>query len=203
VTWLVPIGALLTLGLAAPVLFAIAGIQTRQRSWQRAAAFYAVAIWGGVVLLGASEGDSAPGIIGFLAWLIGWISATIHAFLIRGEYQHRLAGAQNPLEAARSAVEARKEAHRLVREEPDVARELGVGRPDVEGARTMGVIDVNQVPAPVLATLPGIDNHLAAEIVRAREDIDGFKSLEDMGGVMDLDGNTVEDIRPYVVFVPR
>jgi DNA uptake protein ComE-like DNA-binding protein len=67
----------------------------------------------------------------------------------------------------------------------------------------MGVLDVNQVPAPVLATLPGIDNHLAAEIVRAREEIDGFKSLEDMGGVLDLDGNIVEDIRPYVVFIPR
>jgi DNA uptake protein ComE-like DNA-binding protein len=67
----------------------------------------------------------------------------------------------------------------------------------------MGVLDVNQVPAPVLATLPGIDNHLAGEIVRAREEIDGFKSLEDMGGVLDLDGNIVEDIRPYVVFIRR
>ena len=162
-----------------------------------------MAIWGGIVLLGASDGDSAPGLVGFLAWFGGWVSATIHAFMIRGDYQRRLAGAQNPLEAARSAVEARREAQRLVREEPDVARELGIGRPDVEGARAMGVIDVNQVPAHVLATLPGIDNHLAAEIVRARDEIDGFKSLEDMGGVLNLDGDLVEDIRPYVVFVPR
>jgi DNA uptake protein ComE-like DNA-binding protein len=123
--------------------------------------------------------------------------------VIRGDYQRRLAGVQNPLEAARSAVETRKEAQRLALAEPDVARELGVGRPDIEGARTMGVIDVNQVPARLLATLPGIDNHLAAEIVRAREEIDGFKSLEDMGGVLDLDGDTVEDLRPYVVFLPR
>jgi DNA uptake protein ComE-like DNA-binding protein len=203
VTWLFPIGVMLSIGAAAPVLFGIAGAQTRQRSWLYAAAVYALLSWGGFIIVAATPLDSAISDVGAAMFLIAWAAATAHAFVIRGDYQRRLAGVQNPLEAARSAVEARKEAQRLVLEEPDVARELGIGRPDVEGARTMGVIDVNQVPANVLATLPGIDNHLAAEIVRAREEIDGFKSLEDMGGVLDLDGNTVEDIRPYVVFVPR
>jgi DNA uptake protein ComE-like DNA-binding protein len=203
VTWLFALGVALTFGLAAPILFAVAGGQTRMRSWLYAAALYAVLNWGGLAIFAATPEDSALSDVSAAMFFIGWLGSTAHAFVIRGDYQRRLAGAQNPLEAARSAVEARREAQRLVRDEPDVARELGIGRPDVEGARTMGVLDVNQVPANLLATLPGIDNHLAAEIVRAREEIDGFKSLEDMGGVLDLDGNTVEDIRPYVVFVPR
>jgi DNA uptake protein ComE-like DNA-binding protein len=194
---------MISIGAAAPVLFGIAGTQTRQRSWVVAGAIYALLSWGGFVIVGITDTDSAASDLGAVMFLIAWVAATTHAFMIRREYQRRLSGAQNPLEAARSAVEARKEAQRLVLQEPDVARELGIGRPDVEGARTMGVLDVNRVPAQVLATLPGIDNHLAAEIVRARDEIDGFKSLEDMGGVLDLDGNTVEDIRPYVVFVPR
>lgn len=55
----------------------------------------------------------------------------------------------------------------------------------------------------VCAALPGIDDALASDIVAAREQIDGFGSLEDLGGVLGLDGNTVEDLRPYVVFLPR
>jgi DNA uptake protein ComE-like DNA-binding protein len=203
VTWLFAFGVLLTFGLAAPILFAVAGAQAHVRAWTYFAGLYAVLNWGGLALFASVAEDSALSDVGAVAFFAGWLGSTAHAFVIRGEYQRRVAGARNPLEAARSAVEARREAQRLVREEPDVARELGIGRPDIEGARTMGVLDVNQVPAQVLATLPGIDNHLAGEIVRAREEIDGFKSLEDMGGVLDLDGNVVEDIRPYVVFVPR
>jgi hypothetical protein len=204
VTWLFAFGVVLTFGIAAPVLFAVAGSQARKQSWLYAAALYGVMSWGGIVLILATPTDSAVSDVGAGLFLIAWIAAAAHAFVIRGEYERRLAGAApNPLEAARSIVETRKEAKRLVEREPDVAREMGVGRPDIEGARTMGVIDVNQVPARVLATLPGIDNHLAAEIVTARDEIDGFKSLEDMGGVLDLDGNLVEDIRPYVVFLPR
>jgi DNA uptake protein ComE-like DNA-binding protein len=204
VTWFFAFGVLLTFGIAAPILFAMAGTQARKRSWLYAAALYALMSWGGIVLVAATPTDSAVSDIGAALFLIEWLAATAHAFVIRGEYQRRLAGAApNPLEAARSIVETRKEAQRLVLREPDVARELGVGRPDLPQARSMGVIDVNGVSAEVLATLPGIDNHLARDIVRAREEIDGFKSLEDMGGVMSLDGNLVEDLRRYVVFVPR
>jgi DNA uptake protein ComE-like DNA-binding protein len=204
VTWVFAFGVLLTFGIAAPVLFAIAGSQARKRSWLYAAGLYGVMSWGGIVLILATETDSAVSDVGAGLFLIAWIAAAAHAFVIRGEYQRRLGGGVvNPLEAARSAVEIRKEAQRLAREEPDVARELGVGRPDVPTGRSMGVVDVNHVSAQTLATLPGIDNHLAAAIITARDEINGFSSLEDMGGVMDLDGNLVEEIRAYVVFLPR
>jgi hypothetical protein len=204
VSWVFAFGVLLSFGIAAPVLFAVAGSQARKQSWVYAAALYGVMSWGGIVLILATPNDSAVSDVGAGLFLIAWIAAAAHAFVIRGEYQRRLAGATpNPLEAARSIVETRKEAKRLVEREPAVARELGVGRPDLPHARAMGVVDMNHASADALATLPGIDNHLAREIVTAREDIDGFKSLEDLGGVLDLDGNLVEDLRQYVVFLPR
>jgi DNA uptake protein ComE-like DNA-binding protein len=160
--------------------------------------------WGGVALVGAVPEDNAWSDIGVTAFLIAWVGASAHAFMIRGEYQRRVGGgAADPLQTARDIVSTRREAQRLVLKEPDVARELGVGRPDLPDARSMGVVDVNHASAAALATLPGIDNHLAREIVSAREEIDGFASLADLGGVMDLDGNLVDDLRPYVVFLPR
>jgi DNA uptake protein ComE-like DNA-binding protein len=67
----------------------------------------------------------------------------------------------------------------------------------------MGVVDVNHAGAGAIATLPGVDDDLAREIVRCREEVDGFGSLADLGGVLDLDYDTVEELRPYVVFLPR
>lgn len=84
-----------------------------------------------------------------------------------------------------------------------MALQLGVGRPDVRGARAMGVVDVNRAGLEALAGLPGVDDALAGEIVRVREDLDGFATVDEMGMVMHLDGDVVEDLRPYVVFIPR
>ena len=58
-------------------------------------------------------------------------------------------------------------------------------------------------PAGVIARLPGLDDALAQQIVRARDDTHGFTSVEDLGVALDLDGNLVEDLRECVVFLPR
>jgi hypothetical protein len=42
VTWFFAFGVLLSFGLAAPVLFAMAGSQARKRSWLYAAGLYAL-----------------------------------------------------------------------------------------------------------------------------------------------------------------
>ena len=67
----------------------------------------------------------------------------------------------------------------------------------------MNVVDVDHAGAGAIASLRGIDDRLAREIVSAREEIDGFDTLIDLGEVLRLDANLVDDLRPYVVFVPR
>ena len=49
--------------------------------------------------------------------------------------------------------------------------------------------------------LPGGDP-VDARAARVDE-LDGFESLEDMGAVLDLPGDLVEDLRDRVVFLPR
>jgi DNA uptake protein ComE-like DNA-binding protein len=197
------LGSVLSFGIAAPILFAVAGSQAGKRSWLVAAGLYAVLSWGGFTLAAATPLDSGLSDIGAAMFLIAWAGASAHAFVVRPEYQRRLAGGADPLERARSIVAKRKEAQKLVVSEPEVARQMGVGRPDVTGAIDMGVVDVNHTAVGAIATLPGVDDALAQEIVRAREECDGFKTLAEMGGILDLEADTVETLRPYVVFLPR
>ena len=51
-------------------------------------------------------------------------------------------------------------------------------------------------------TLPGIDDALATRIVELRAELNGFSSVHDLGGVLDLDGTPSSASGP-VVFLPR
>jgi DNA uptake protein ComE-like DNA-binding protein len=202
--WLWGLAVACTFGFAGPFLFGYAAAKTRRRAWAAFAVLYAVLAFGGFTLIEIGADDSAPREIGSAMLLLAWIVGPVHVFLMRREYERRLDSPRvKAIERARAQVAERTEARRLVEAEPDVALELGVGRPDLHGARAMGVVDINRAGAGALAELPGVDRALAGEIVRVREEIDGFGTLEEMGMVLHLDGDLVEDLRPYVVFIPR
>ena len=65
------------------------------------------------------------------------------------------------------------------------------------------MVDINHAGEDALARLPGVSDAIAHEIATARVQVDGFESVEDLGEVLRLDGDAVEDLRPYVVFLPR
>jgi hypothetical protein len=203
VTWLWAFGNLMPFGIATPILFGVAGAQARRRAWKIAAVIYGVIAYSGLLLAIIGDRDSTPATLGGLLILVAWIGGAVHGFLIRPAYARALAGGPSALDRARDVVHKREEAQRLVAREPQVARQMGVGRPDVPGAIDMGVVDINHAGADAIAALPGVDDALAREIVRAREACDGFKTLAEMGGVVDLEADTVEDLRPFVVFLPR
>ena len=202
-TWFWAVCSLAPVGIATPILFGIAGGQTRKASWGVAALVYAILSWGGIALAGVTEDDSDGRTIAGLMLLIAWIGGAVHAFVVRPQYARALRGGPSALDRARNAIEERRNAQRLALIEPQTALEMGVGRPDVPGAVHMGVVDVNNAGIVALAELPGLSRALADEIAAARVQIDGFRSLEDLGTVLRLDADTVDDLRPYVVFLPR
>lgn len=106
------------------------------------------------------------------------------------------------LEHAHERLEARRRALKLAREDPELAVEAGVGRPDLSGADSGGVVDINHAPAEALRMLPGIDRSLAQHMVDMREAIGGFVSLEELGMLLDLPGDLVEQLRDRAVFLP-
>ena len=78
-----------------------------------------------------------------------------------------------------------------------------MGRPDLPGAYDGGLIDLNHAPIEVIACLPTLGKELAGRVIAARERIGGFASLEDLGTMLDLPGDQVEDLRHHVVFLPH
>ena len=185
------------LGAWAPIY---AGARVHNRRWMTyGAAWSLIAAIGWVVAI-ASNGGSAGGLL----IILGWAGAAATSFAIRDQYRKMLGSPfEEAVLGAQGRLADRDRARKLARERPALALEMGIGRPDLPNAQSAGLVDVNNAPAGVLARLPGIDDALANEIVRARNDTHGFSSVEDLGTALDLDGNVVEDLRDCVVFLPR
>jgi DNA uptake protein ComE-like DNA-binding protein len=163
--------------------------------------------WSVITLAGwisAVVSNAHDNAIGGLLIIAGWVGAVATSFTIRGAYERQMA---SPLMTATDRAEDRladrERARRLVRENPAVAAEMGVGRPDLPGATAAGLIDVNNASAGALAKLPGVDDELATKIAETRASVGGFSSLEDLGATMDLDGDLIEGLRDATVFLPR
>jgi len=195
---LIPIG----LGAWAPIY---AGVKARRRSWIMVGIVWSAIVVAGFVKNSLSHaGQSGNDDLAGLLIIVGWVGAIASSFVIRSSYERQMA---SPLVAATEAGQARlqdrQHARRIAREKPALAREIGVGRPDEQGAFDAGLVDVNNAPASALLRLPGVDDELAARIVEVRTQTDGFSSLEDLGAVLDLPGDLVERLRDHVVFLPR
>jgi DNA uptake protein ComE-like DNA-binding protein len=107
------------------------------------------------------------------------------------------------LKEAEQRLAQRERALRVARENPSLALEAGIGRPDVRGAFHGEVVDLNNAGAGAIAGLPGISHRLALRITSVRDRVGSFSSLEDLGLVLDADGETVERLRGLIVFLPR
>lgn len=197
------LASLVPFGLGAWAGFLYAGTKAHVTRWKVYALVYAIVAWGAFILVpstddGSSENATIGGVI-LAVWAVGFV----HSLVERPRYVRRMQAIAPQLTAAEERLEQREEALALARERPELALELGVGRPDRQGAMDAGLIDVNSAPLKVLQRLPGIDDATARRIVAVREELDGFTSLEDLGMTLDLDGETVADLRDRAVFLPR
>ena len=125
-----------------------------------------------------------------LHWLVHHLDALLHPDDPR-------------LARAREHLAEREKARRLAVQNPQLALEAGVGRPDLPGSYHAGLVDINHAPFEVVAQLPGVDAELARRLIAAREEIGGFSSLEDLGSVLDLEGDETERLRTHIVCLPR
>lgn len=140
-------------------------------------------------------------------FIAAWVGGAATALIVRQAYfadlRRRPSGWDLSKRAAQRRLKQRREAIALVAENPALALEMGIGRPDVRGAHDAGLVDINHASAKAIAGLPGFDAGLGTRVVTIREDLNGFSSLADFGAVLDLDGNVVERLRERVVFLPR
>jgi DNA uptake protein ComE-like DNA-binding protein len=175
------------------------GIRAQRRSWLAWAAVYGalLVLW---IAMAAPTNSTANSIAVVIA-LIPWIGGTVHAAAIKGNAARRIRPSAGPrLEAARQKIERRTEGKRLAAKDPRLAKEVGVGRPDLPGAEDYGLVDVNHASREALCRLPEITPEIAGRIAETRES-GLFESVEDLGIRVDLSPSIVDDIREYVVFL--
>lgn len=192
--------SVLPLGLGAWIPI-YAGLRVQKRLWCFIGILLTIAAIAGWALAIASNGSSGVG--GGLI-ILAWVGAAATSFSIRPAYMRMLDSSfESARETAEDRLSERARAQQLARQRPELALEMGIGRPDVPDAHHSGVIDLNNAGRTALTRLPGVDNELATEMLETREQIDGFSSVDDLGAQLDLDGNLVEDLRDRVVCLPR
>lgn len=190
------------LGFTTWIFFLYIGIRAQRRSWLAWAAVYSAlfALW--VVMDNALPNSSIATDIGAVAALLAWIGGVVHVAAIRGKAARRIRPSDGPrLEAARQRIDRRAEGRRLAAKDPRLAKEVGVGRPDLPGADDFGLVDVNHVSQEALCGLTGITPEIARRIAETRESVGLFTSAEDLGVSLDLSPSLVDDIREYAVFL--
>jgi DNA uptake protein ComE-like DNA-binding protein len=190
---LIPLG----FGAWAPIY---AGSRVQRRSWIAWGALWTTLAVLGLVLAVITDGGAGGGLLSIL----GWAGGAATSFAIRDAYEDQAASAlELAARRGRARLADRERALRLAASNPALAQEIGIGRPDRQGAADGGVIDINNASVTALLALPGVDGEIATRIIETREKIRGFSSLEDLGGTLDLDGHFVEQLRRQVVFLPR
>jgi hypothetical protein len=182
-----------------------AGVRARVGAWIAiGAAWSGVTVAGWILSASTNHAHGHYSAAAGLLIILGWAGAAASSFVIRPEYERRMT---DPLltESARAQqrLEARRRGQELARRDPALAREMGLGRPDLAGAGDASLVDVNNAPLAALVELPGVDDALAGRIVATRDEAGGFSSVEDLGVTLDLPGDAVEDLRDRVVFLPR
>lgn len=197
---------LFSCGTATPFTMGYAAARLRSKALARATIIYSAIVAFFMTAVGANihiDSDLVEFLLG--AGMVGsWLGGTAHSFAIRRKVfgldkepnDRALAYAQH-----RRAL--REKAREIVANDPSLARELRIGRPDLPRQYDDGgLIDLNHAPIEVLVTLPGVTWEMAERIVAAREASGGFISAEDAALAADLPANIVADLAEYTVYLP-
>lgn len=105
------------------------------------------------------------------------------------------------LTTARSRISRRREARELAREDPVLARELRIGRPDLPREYDDGgLVDLNNVSPEMLASSLGLTAPEVTGVMAARQQLGGFSSAEELSAYAELSPDRVDDIRDLIWF---
>jgi hypothetical protein len=190
-------------------VFLILGRRAQRRAWLVWSAVYGALIVA-FCALEAASGSSVTDLAATIApipWALAWFGGTVHVAVIRRDAVRRIqqvprVGDGTPvLVAARERIKEREKGRRLAAKDPVLAREVGVGRPDLPGAEDYGLIDVNHAAPNALCKLPGITPQVAERIEQTRQSVGLFTSAEDLCVTLDLPANLTDDLREHAVFL--
>ncbi|MFL5894710.1 MAG: ComEA family DNA-binding protein, partial [Thermoleophilaceae bacterium] len=194
---------LVSIGLFAWSSFLYVGVKARKPAWLLWAAIYLVVIVVAFMTDAIIDTEGSSTMLG-LVLLVEAVGGAVHALAIRAGFYAAVAGAdERSYDSAERRLESRTLGRKLVADEPAHARQLGVGRPDLDGAFDASLVDLNSAPAKVIASVTGVSTAAAQTIVAAREKAGAFSSVEDLDLLVDLPEADVTRLKDAGVCVPR
>src|SRR5262245_1807960 len=193
----------LPFGVTTWAAFLYIGIRARRPRWLVWVGVYAGMFAGFAALENPAHPSETAKSVALCLLLAAWIGGGTHAIAVSGDAVRRIHRGHDPvMEAAQDRIDRRAEGRHLLASRPALAREVGVGRPDLPGASDYGLVDVNHASAAALTRLPGIAQQLADRIVGQRAQVGGFTSAEDLGVLLDLSPDIVDGLRGMAIFPP-
>lgn len=110
----------------------------------------------------------------------------------------------DPIAAGRRQRKLRTEARRLIARDPQLARELHVGRPDIPHRRydDGGLVDVNTTPESTLGDHLKLDTEVVERIVLVREQVGTVSSVDEFVARCMIPREVVSRIRHLAVAIP-
>jgi DNA uptake protein ComE-like DNA-binding protein len=209
---------IVSFGLFAWVPFVHAAVRLGRKSlYARAVVFGAAAAVMGV-LLSLSPTDATGKVVGTtgnllttVAVILGLVVVVVGCVqqsklrreILRQAPGERLDGPDPALAAALAARERRTEARKLATEDPLIARDLRVGRPDLQrNYDDGGLADLNNAPAATIAAVCGLDAATVAEIVAVRTAVGGFAAVDDVFAAVDVPIPAWDRVRDRAVVLP-
>ncbi|MCP2343404.1 ComEA family DNA-binding protein [Actinomadura rupiterrae] len=193
-----------TLGWGTPLSFLYGSLKARSPGLAVGAAAYTAGIGLSVYLW--SLADPMLFLLGAVTMTMVWVAGTANAFAVRTRVFSRGASHSpandHAIRVAQYRRQLRADARSLAADDPALAEELRIGRPDLpRNYDDGGLVDVNHASAHALGTLPGMTSELVERIVRHRAEHGGFISVEELAVDVDLPPALLPKIKEYVIFL--
>ena len=195
----VPIWSLSLLAFAPFLRIALA--RRRGRDWAVFAGYLASTV---IVISAAASNNEAAGAVAGTKAIAVAVVAAVHAFIAFRPGPETVGGSaasELALTTARTRMRRREQARELAASNPVLARELGVGRPDVpHDYDDGGLVDVNHVPGQVLQESLGLTAAESAAIISVREQLGRFSGPDELTAYTELPPDRVDALRDWMLF---
>ncbi len=198
----VPILSVSLLAFAPFLRLAVA--RRRARDWAVFAGYLAAVILIVILMsIAGSDQDAAAAVAGTMVVVVGVVAA-VHAFVAFRPGWEAVGGSpasELALATARARMHSRQQARELAEGNPVLARELGIGRPDVpHDYDDGGLVDVNHVPAEVLRTSLGLTAAESEAVIKVREQLGRFSGPEELTAYTELAPDRIDALRDWMMF---
>lgn len=190
----------LTLGFFAFVPAVHVSARARSRGWWLIAGLMVAATAGEWTAMAMDAEGPGPGFL-----IMGVVSGGIAAAVAGRDvvFGDRAEKKLDPeIETVLDNRERREKSREIASTDPEMALELGIGRPDLGSYNDGGLIDLNNASAQSITTVLGWRSTAAAEFVAERKAREGYETITEIAAMSSLDPKLLEKDDDRIVLLP-